>query len=273
MEKEFNLREACNRFNQSLTSEIGEAISLKFSIDVQLPAVLWGEPQLVFEPIKLVILFFKSQLKESLVVIEILRSTQQGQNITLKINLLGFGKQLLPKISTKSERRLLNLPVAISKNLSRDMAPVSFEVHHDHYLFSFKITFSSSLDDWKEINSLKHKKVLLLEYNDVSAMVFCSFLKEWGVEVTHAKNAEKAINWFNSKKFDLVFIDLYLPNSKSSEAIYEIAKLDTAIPIVALTHSLIQTEGYLTRLDGVKDFLERPVNSSQLKNMLIKYLG
>ena len=270
--REFNLRGTCNSFKKSLASEIGDSISLKFSIDVQVTSLLWGDPEFVFETIKLVIHFFKSKLKRGAVVIEFLKSNQVHESIELTINIMGFGKHPLPQVSSSDQHWLLNLPVAIPQDLSSKNTSLSFEVHHDHYLFSFKTTYYSSSVDGNETASIKNKRVLLIEYKDINAMVFSSFLKEWGVKVKHTKEVDTALRLINTSMFDLIFVDLYLPYQKGFEAIHKIRRLGLTIPIVALTYALMKNDNLMQGLDVVDDYLERPVNSGQLRNILMKHL-
>ncbi|MBE0493512.1 MAG: response regulator [Thiomicrospira sp.] len=133
----------------------------------------------------------------------------------------------------------------------------------------------SHVDDY--FADIDHKirqiKVLLVEDNKVSQIVMMKLLEKIGVTFELAKDGLKAINFLKSNHYDLVLMDLNLPEQGGIETTQQLRKQTTwHQPVVfALTAS---NEGDLRQVcidAGMDDFVEKPLTEDKLKNLLMSY--
>ncbi|MBU2995271.1 response regulator [Cellulophaga baltica] len=103
-------------------------------------------------------------------------------------------------------------------------------------------------------------KILIIEDNPGDLYLFKEYLKDQIIspEISSAKNFEEAIAILSSEVnnvFDIIFLDLSLPDKKGEDLILEIVKLSSKKPIVVLTgYSDIQFSIKSLHL-GVSDYL------------------
>lgn len=129
---------------------------------------------------------------------------------------------------------------------------------------------SKEFQDLGQITSL-NKSVLVAEDNDVNFMVFEAFLTDWGYEVTRASNGKEAITLVNQKKFNVILMDLYMPEMNGLDAIKNIRKKGHTMPIIVLTASSLEKDLKDALANGANDYLLKPVSGVNLKAILAKH--
>jgi PAS domain S-box-containing protein len=120
-------------------------------------------------------------------------------------------------------------------------------------------------------NSLK---VLLVEDNEVNRMFFSKLLKIKGISCDVAENGEHAIKMWETKNYDLIFMDCQMPVMDGYEATREIRKRETGkknIPIIAMTAYAMKGDAQKCIECGMDDYLSKPVDIGQLELILFKY--
>jgi signal transduction histidine kinase/CheY-like chemotaxis protein/ligand-binding sensor domain-containing protein len=94
----------------------------------------------------------------------------------------------------------------------------------------------------EEIDLSKGKHILLVEDNKVNQLVAVNFLKKWGMKTTIAQNGKEAVQLIKDKSFDLVLMDLQMPEMDGYEATRLIRAMDepyfNEVPIIALSASV-----------------------------------
>jgi CheY-like chemotaxis protein len=133
------------------------------------------------------------------------------------------------------------------------------------------MTFHRSSAVVEELRPFANKSILLAEDNDLNALVFVSFIEEWGCQITKAANGLEAVATAGSADFDLILMDIHMPEMSGNEAIWRIRQFNKNIPIIALTASSLKRDITSSLEAGANDFLLKPVSSHQLKKMLVKY--
>jgi DNA-binding response OmpR family regulator len=124
--------------------------------------------------------------------------------------------------------------------------------------------------------SIKNKRIMLVEDEADIAMTFKIVLEsETRLKVDSFTEPFAALNNFKSGWYDLIMIDIVLPNMNGFELYYTIRRLDDKVKICFITASemyyeKIGKEAY-TELD-TNWFVKKPVSNeeliSQIKNML-----
>lgn len=123
---------------------------------------------------------------------------------------------------------------------------------------------------------LKGAKVLVVEDNLVNVLVVQKFLEKWGVDFTHAGDGLEAIEKIGAQHFDLILMDIHMPNMDGYAATEIIrGKKDghyDFIPIIALTASALMDNKDRIYQAGMNDIVVKPFKPTELYKVLAKYL-
>ena len=160
--------------------------------------------------------------------------------------------------------------------------------------FNFDITFDTIDVDEKskarESTSFSNTEkpifsgeVLLCEDNAMNQHVISEHLARVGLRTAIANNGEIGLNMVkdrlksvaddSSKKlFDLILMDIHMPVMDGIEAASEILKLNTGIPIVAMTANVMSNDREIYDSVGMYDCVGKPFTSKELWRCLMKYL-
>jgi len=149
--------------------------------------------------------------------------------------------------------------------------------------FFVEITFDISkleeAGDAEEISlSLHDLKILLAEDNEFNVIVAQDALKTNipGVTVDVAKNGKEAIEMLNAETYDLVLMDVQMPEMDGYEATSAIRKMNNAkanIPIIALTANVLKAEVKRCYQAGMNGYLSKPIENSELLKSIYKTLN
>ncbi|MBS1509034.1 MAG: response regulator [Bacteroidetes bacterium] len=264
---DFDLAETCNSLIRSLEKELGSKSILRLSLDVQLPNRIIGDQEGLRSSIVQICEFLTSHLINGLVDIEIVKTGQHNGSITLTVEVRGSD-------SSNEEKRAMKALSEMNMNwLSTMPYKTSFSIHHEFYHFSFRMTFDRVKKEEKEPRPrFADAKILIAEDNETNAMVFTSFLEDWGCEVTVVANGEEAISKINQQVFDLVLMDIYMPKMNGTASTRLIRQVNKTIPIIILTASSLELDINECFSAGANDFLLKPISSSQLRSVIEKYL-
>lgn len=119
---------------------------------------------------------------------------------------------------------------------------------------------------------LKGKNILLAEDNLVNQKVMRRFLERWEVNMTIVDNGKQAVDALKKKGFDLVLMDLQMPEMDGYEATNKIRALSDPsrreVPIVALTAAALQEVKEKVFASGMNDFVTKPFNPVELQQKL-----
>jgi len=113
------------------------------------------------------------------------------------------------------------------------------------------------------------KSVLLVEDNPVNRMVARGYLDRLGCRVEEAEDGARALELASAKKFDVVLLDIDLPDMSGDEVARRLtATLDPLPRLVALTaHHLQDSPEERARL-GVERVLTKPISPRLLHEVL-----
>jgi two-component system, sensor histidine kinase and response regulator len=114
--------------------------------------------------------------------------------------------------------------------------------------------------------------ILLAEDNRVNQMVAVRMLEKMGHAVTVAANGKEALDAFAEKDFDLVLMDVQMPQMDGFEATSAIRQHETVsgkhLPIVAMTAHAMVGDRERCLEAGMDDYLAKPINQQDLKQAL-----
>lgn len=110
------------------------------------------------------------------------------------------------------------------------------------------------------------------EDNDINQVVAKSLLEDTGLNVVLANTGKEAVELAQSQPFDLILMDLHMPEMNGSEAALALRQANITIPIIAFTAAVVVEEINKALASGMNGYLTKPVNKTELHAMLIKYL-
>lgn len=121
---------------------------------------------------------------------------------------------------------------------------------------------------------LKSIRVLLAEDNLVNQKLAVGVLEKLGCHVTVAQNGVQALAALSAQKFDVVLMDLEMPEMDGIEATSEIRRREhnskQHVPIIAMTAHAMVGDRERCLEAGMDDYLSKPVRLNEIKSMLTK---
>lgn len=112
-------------------------------------------------------------------------------------------------------------------------------------------------------------KILLAEDNLINQKVAGRIFSRLGYDITIVDNGRKALEAVESEKFDLVFMDVQMPEMDGLEATKKIRSLPGHQPaIIAMTANAMQGDREKCLNAGMDDYLTKPIKTNILKEKL-----
>jgi CheY-like chemotaxis protein len=142
--------------------------------------------------------------------------------------------------------------------------------------FSFELPFaisSSKLNQptvAQDVNyqSLGNRYVLVAEDVELNQYLVRHIMESWGFTVDIVNNGREAVDMMQKNNYDLVLMDIQMPEMDGMEATRAIRQLSdpkkAAIPIVALTANALKGDSEKYLAAGMNDFLPKPFNEQKL---------
>jgi signal transduction histidine kinase/CheY-like chemotaxis protein len=126
----------------------------------------------------------------------------------------------------------------------------------------------------RESNSLKSGlEILVVEDNKMNSLVIGTMLRNLGFSPDFAINGVEACKFSSEKRYDLIFMDLIMPEMDGYEATKNILAVNREILIIAFTADNMPDARRKAELSGIKEFISKPVRIDHLKAVLRKYFG
>ena len=129
-------------------------------------------------------------------------------------------------------------------------------------------------------NSLQGIRVLIAEDNPFNQMIAqddLTFLIQ-GIQIETVENGTLAVEKFKEEKFDLIIMDAQMPEMNGFDAARKIWKIEIqeniniAIPIIAMTASLLKTEINSCFEAGMDNYIPKPYSTEELIGPIFKEL-
>ncbi len=111
-------------------------------------------------------------------------------------------------------------------------------------------------------------KVLVAEDNPINMAVVNRFLTKWGIEAIGAVNGREAVEKFEPGKYDLLLLDLEMPEMDGASALKEIRKFDLQVPIVAFTAAIYENIQKDLKEKGFNDYIHKPFRPEDLHSKI-----
>jgi PAS domain S-box-containing protein len=117
-------------------------------------------------------------------------------------------------------------------------------------------------------------RILVVDDVPVNLVVVEKMLDNMGYKIDTASNGFEAVELARSNHYDLIFMDIQMPEMDGLETTREIRKLDLETrntPIVAITANTLDSDRNACIEAGMNDYIAKPFVKIQLANLLEKY--
>jgi PAS domain S-box-containing protein len=124
------------------------------------------------------------------------------------------------------------------------------------------------------LRALKGAKILLTEDNEVNQLVASRILTNAGFVVKIAGNGFEAVKMVKEEDFDLVLMDIQMPEMdglSATRAIRAMPGFET-LPIVAMTAHAMSGDRELSLAAGMNDHVNKPINLQELYQAILKWV-
>jgi CheY-like chemotaxis protein len=119
-------------------------------------------------------------------------------------------------------------------------------------------------------------RILLAEDNAINALLTRTLLEAEGHTVETVEDGQLAVEAMKSSHFDMIFMDMRMPNMDGLEATRKIRALPSAaknLPIIALTANAFDDDRNACFDSGMNDFMTKPVSAEELSEMVSRWTG
>ncbi len=127
----------------------------------------------------------------------------------------------------------------------------------------------------KAIGNAAKGRILLAEDNEVNQYVAARILEKAGYLVVTADNGKKALDLLRRQTFDLVLMDVQMPEMDGLDATKTIrqreAQTSAHVPIIALTAHAMNSDRQRCLEAGMDDYISKPISARALLDLVQKH--
>jgi signal transduction histidine kinase/CheY-like chemotaxis protein len=119
------------------------------------------------------------------------------------------------------------------------------------------------------------KKALIIEDNEMNAMLLSLLLKKQKLKFDVARNGKLGWELFNENIYDIILTDINVPEMTGDQLAAAIRKAPNAkskMPVIALTASIVKDDLEDYRKSGISDILLKPFKEDELNSLLQKHI-
>jgi len=238
--------------------------------------------------------------QDGIITINIAKINNHKENITLQFSIedtgIGIREEAIPFLfesqadgSTIHKFGSTELGLVICKHLLNIMGgKIWLESKLDkgtivHFVITFRINSHKGINEEtapQEFKSTLNKnqqdiKILLVEDNLINQKLVKLILTKKGFLVYVAGNGIEAIEMLEKNNFDIVFMDIQMPEMGGNEAtkiIRENPKY-AKLPIIAMTANTMKDNKEKSLEIGMNDYITKPIDTNKLFDTIIKWVN
>jgi signal transduction histidine kinase/CheY-like chemotaxis protein len=110
-------------------------------------------------------------------------------------------------------------------------------------------------------------RVLVVEDNQVNQLLVTTILAKAGMRAEVAANGVEAVQAVHARNFDVILMDMQMPEMDGLEAtkrIRQLGAMGRAVPIIAMIANAMQEDRRRCLEAGMNDFVAKPIDSAEL---------
>ncbi|WP_052065686.1 hybrid sensor histidine kinase/response regulator [Thalassospira australica] len=182
------------------------------------------------------------------------------------IMVTAYERDLLSQVPSAHDVEMLTKPVTGSSflNAISAVSDASSVIHPN----------SAGRQNLLADDTLSGVHILLAEDNAVNQQVAVTFLTSIGAEVSLAENGVEAVDAVEKEHFDIVLMDIQMPEMTGIEATRHIRAThpELELPIVALSAGVLEDEQKKCKEAGMNDFIGKPFDFENIAAKILHHL-
>lgn len=300
-ETDFNLPEIIHRIRHAFDHVAGQkGVQINIRLDEALPDMVVGDPVRLAQVLNNLIGNAVKFTNSGHVTIDVMLESEDREVINLNFAIIDTGIGIsadkidyifenYSQAASDTTRRFggTGLGLPITKRL---LELQGSQIHVDSDLgkgsvFYFTLSFGKSYRkrpvSKPENNNLpqvdlSHVRLLLVEDNEINQLIATKFLKKLHIQPDCASNGLVALEKLRDHEYDIILMDLQMPEMDGFEAARAIRALPNAkyrhIPIIAVTAAVVADARSEALEAGITDFLAKPIDPKELCNKILQYV-
>lgn len=297
--KEYNSQELFNSLSTMVIPRIGDKpIDFKTVIASDIPPVLKGDTgklkQIILNLLTNAVKYTdKGFIKYRVECINDFKNNKTKLIITITDTGRGIKKEDIDRLFKKFERleedrntsiEGTGLGLAITEGLAELMGGKitvisdygkgsTFKFVVIQEIVNVEVKEESSNITSSDYNTFEGKNALIVDDSKLNLKVAENVLKNFLVTTESVTSGLECLSCVNSKKYDIIFMDIMMPNMSGVEVLRKLRENGVNTPVIALTADAIegQEEKYMS--EGFDGYISKPINKEKLSYVLNKYLG
>lgn len=129
------------------------------------------------------------------------------------------------------------------------------------------------LSDTEKGSAMYTGKVLVAEDNPSNQKLIAILLQKLGFEVTLADDGLEAVEKCAAEKFDIVLMDMQMPNMNGYEATRQLRSTGIKTPIIAVTANAMTGDEKKCMDAGCDGYLSKPIDRNKLDELISQHLS
>ncbi|RMF61735.1 MAG: response regulator, partial [Calditrichaeota bacterium] len=118
--------------------------------------------------------------------------------------------------------------------------------------------------------------ILLVEDNKINQKVATRMLEKMGHRITVASNGVEGVEKWKKQQFDLIFMDVQMPEMDGFEATAQIRELEkkrgTHVPIIAMTAHAMKGDRERCLAAGMDDYVAKPIKREEVEEVIQRFI-
>ena len=174
-----------------------------------------------------------------------------------------YGEFVIAMISSNDIKG--NLVKSITKGIDHYIVkPYDIKDLYDTVKTSFPM-IGEFAPSGKRADTDRELRILVVEDNKMNQKVIGTMLKSLGYSFDFADDGFNGLIQAKTRRYDVIFMDLIMPEMDGFESARKILEYDNAILIVAFTADNMPDAKRKAELSGIKEFIPKPVRIDDLK--------
>jgi len=302
--KPFEIREIVKSLIRLLEFRTKEKnIKIIFDIDSRIPLTITGDAirlkQILLNLVENAVKFTHNG--EVKIIVKLLNEVDDSVNLEFKIEDTGIGIpdnklnaifENFTQVNSKTTRKYsgtgLGLPITKQLVEQQDGSISVVSKLNVGSVFSFTLRFKKVITNSSESNhhhfnfsvfpkaNLEGIRVLIVDDNKINQQVASLTLQKWNAQTMLANGAKEAFDLLEQHKFDLILMDVTMPEIDGFEATKNIRKHTNPqianLPIIAITAAAFIADKNKCIEAGMNDYISKPFDPIDLLSKIHKLL-
>lgn len=192
--------------------------------------------------------------------------TQAASNTTRKYGGSGLGLSI-----TKRLIELYGGTIKVKSNLGKGTT-FEFDLRFNNFIDKENVKMEEKIQLTESLKA----KILVVDDNEINRLLARRVLAKFGLEVISADSGYEAIELLQSKDFDLVLMDVHMPDLSGYETVKKLRETNDEyfnnLPIIALTASILKDDIGEINENGMIDYQLKPFKPDELYAKIVKHI-